>query len=377
MGRQGSRKTIGSGIYEDDHGLAAVVNVGSGPGRLTRERRYPKGTTLRTIRAWQEETRVELRKMAGRVSSGTLADDVPAYLARIRKTLASYRDRERDVRAWLPRFGQRRRASLTTRELDAQLAHWRNTDGLSASAVNHRRDALSDLFAKLDGPEAHNPVKGCIWFPRPKAKPQAIDRARILRVLSALEDRGKTKWRLLLMHWTGMRPSQMARLSPTGEDFYLDERAFAVEVGGQVRAIPAVLVPSGKGGEPVMFPLLEEGVAVARGFLRTRAFGRWSCPSAYKRIVEAAKKVGEPPFNVYRIKHSFASALRRTGTDLADIQDMLGHADPASTRVYAPAVRAKHLAALERLRADDTRQYDGDTEAARMAPADGTEDHAA
>jgi integrase len=103
----------------------------------------------------------------------------------------------------------------------------------------------------------------------------------------------------------------------------------------------------------------------------------WSCPAAYKRIVAAAKAVGEPPFTVYQIKHSFASALLQTGTDASVIQEMLGHADIKSTLVYARAVRATHVQALDRLRADDTRRYDQAGESKSVAPGRGSETDAA
>ena len=54
---------------------------------------------------------------------------------------------------------------------------------------------------------------------------------------------------------------------------------------------------------------------------------------------------------VYVVRHSFASALRRAGTDLADIQYLLGHADPGTSEIYAPPVSAKHYEAIARLSA--------------------------
>jgi integrase len=116
-------------------------------------------------------------------------------------------------------------------------------------------------------------------------------------------------------------------------------------VNGQPRRVPAVLVPSGKGGDPLMFPLTPEGEDVARNFIRVDAFWRppekavdnidpklqrkprqtWSCPSAYKRIVAAAKAIGEPPFTVYAIKHSFARAAE-------DRDRRVGHSGDARAR---------------------------------------------
>lgn len=374
MPRKGSRVRIAKDVYEDARGLSIVARVGT----LRREKRYPKGTAIKTMRSWQKDTETELRKLQGTpvaVRRRTLAEDAEVYLAAIREEHRAWRDRARDLKQWLPRFGHRRRHTLKTAELDLQLRTWRNVDGLSASSVNHRRDALSDLFRVLDGKDAPNPVKGCVWFAREKSAPKGIDRGRIARVLAAMDPNRKTRWRLALIHWTGMRPSQQGRLEGP-DDFYLDDRAFEVVVDGAPRRVPAVLVPSGKGGARVMFPLTPEGEDAARHFIRVDAFWRppapkpdtapdrkpratWSCPSAYKRIVEAAKHVEEAPFTVYQIKHSFASALLQSGTDVAVIQAMLGHADIKSTLVYARSVDATHVQALDRLRQADARRYDG------------------
>ena len=136
-----------------------------------------------------------------------------------------------------------------------------------------------------------------------------------------------------------MRPSQMGRLQ--ADDFRLDE------------PIPYVAVPRGKGGRIAAVPLVPEGVTAARAFLAARAFGPWSRGSANKSLRAAARRAHRSPFTVYQIRHSFAAGLRRSGTDVADIQDLYGHTSPETTMIYAPPELAKHRAAMERLRQSD------------------------
>ena len=138
------------------------------------------------------------------------------------------------------------------------------------------------------------------------------------------------------MHWTGMRPSQMGRLRR--DDFRLDD------------AIPFVAVPRGKGGRLAAIPLVEEGLDAARDFLAREAFGSWSCPSANKALARATREAQRPAFTVYAVRHSFAAGLRRTGADVADIQDLYGHTNPSTTMIYAPPELVKHQAAIARLR---------------------------
>ena len=44
--------------------------------------------------------------------------------------------------------------------------------------------------------------------------------------------------------------------------------------------------------------------------------------------------------------------MRQTGSDVADIQDLYGHTDAATTKIYAPPQLAKHAAAIKRLQSD-------------------------
>ncbi len=72
------------------------------------------------------------------------------------------------------------------------------------------------------------------------------------------------------------------------------------------------------------------------------AIGSWSCPSANKALARAARPAQRPAFTVYAIRHSFAAGLRRTGTDVADIQDLYGHTHPSTTMICAPPQLVEH-----------------------------------
>ena len=45
-----------------------------------------------------------------------------------------------------------------------------------------------------------------------------------------------------------------------------------------------------------------------------------------------------------------SGAVHQGRSDVADIQDLYGHTDSATTKIYAPPQLAKHAAAIERLR---------------------------
>ncbi len=328
------RVRVAEGIYKDRHGLAATVKVNG----IQREIRFPAGTPLKTIRAKRDELRASLRT----VPSGerhTLAHDAARYLHQVSRELVSIADRRHHIDLWTARFGHIRTLELPqhTAALNDQLRQWRETR--SASACNHRRDALTNLVKTLYGRRAAAEFVDLARFAPPPPKPRWIERTHIAEVLAQLTPGSKTVVRLGLMHWTGMRPSQMARLQP--EDFRLNEPT------------PFVVVPRGKGGRLAAIPLVGEGLKAAREFTAARAYGRWSCPSANKALERAARKAGRPAFTVYQIRHSFATGLRRTGSDVADIQDLYGHTDPETTMIYAPPQLQKHAAAIERLERAD------------------------
>ena len=328
------RVRVAEGVYRDRHGLAATVKVNG----IQRELRFPAGTPLKTIRARRDELRASLRTVRPG-QRHTLAHDADRYLQQISAELVSIADRRHHIGLWLRRFGHLRTLELPqhTGILNDQLREWRETH--SASACNHRRDALTNLVKVLYGRRAAADFVDLVRFTPPPPQPRWLERNHIADVLAYLTPGSKTLVRLRLMHWTGMRPSQMARLQP--DDFRLAEPT------------PFVVVPRGKGGRLAAIPLVGEGLEAAREFQALRAYGRWSCPSANKALARAARKAGRPGFTVYQIRHSFATGLRRTGSDVADIQDMYGHTDPETTMIYAPPQLQKHAAAIERLERAD------------------------
>ncbi len=79
MSKLRQRAKIGTGIYRDQWGIAATVKVGT----LQREKRFPAEASIKTIKGWQDETRVALRKIAPTATRGTFAADADRYLTSV------------------------------------------------------------------------------------------------------------------------------------------------------------------------------------------------------------------------------------------------------------------------------------------------------
>ena len=242
---------------------------------------------------------------------------------------------------WTEKFGHIRTLALEQHvsELNGQLHLWRKER--SGATCNHRRDALMNLVRVLYGRRAASGLSDLVTFPKPPPKPRWVDRTVIAEVLTQLEPGSKLRIRLELLHWTGMRPSQMERLTP--ESFLLDAE------------IPNVIVGQGKRGKAAAVPLLKDGITVARDYIAADAFGKWSTTSANKALASAADAAGQKAFTTYQIRHSFAMGLRQSGADIADIQDLYGHTNPQTTQIYAQKDLKKHQTAIKQPHAADGR----------------------
>jgi integrase/recombinase XerD len=120
------------------------------------------------------------------------------------------------------------------------------------------------------------------------------------------------------------------------------------------RRDPRILLISGKGGRERVVPLGEPGrAALARYLERPERFltegrpSRWLFPSrgraghltrqrAGQLLKELAAKAGLDPekLSPHVLRHAFASHLLDRGADLRSVQQMLGHADIATTQIY-------------------------------------------
>ena len=115
---------------------------------------------------------------------------------------------------------------------------------------------------------------------------------------------------------------------------------------------PHVIVPAAKGGETSAIPLsAADGIEAAREFMALNAYGPVDTKRVNVLLRKAARQAERPAFTSYQIRHSFATALRKTGADLADIQSLYGHTNAKTTAIYAPAQLKKQQEAIERMTA--------------------------
>ncbi len=220
--------------------------------------------------------------------------------------------------------------------------------GMAASTSARRLSALRQFFRFLysEGLRADDPSAAIDSPRRGRVLPKFLGEDEVDRLLAAARRRpgaeGKRlKAMLEILYATGLRVSELVGLPMS-----------ALSSDGQV------LIVLGKGSKERMVPLgdpaaeaIEDYMAVREGFLPkgrpALAASPWLFPSRARQghltrsrfsqlLKEVAAEAGLDPGRVspHVLRHSFASHLLAHGADLRSLQQMLGHADIATTQIY-------------------------------------------
>jgi integrase/recombinase XerD len=231
-------------------------------------------------------------------------------------------------------------AATTTAELERWVAEMRAA-GLAPATIARRAAALRSFFRQLVliGVRPDNPAAEIELPRRPRTLPRALSPAEAERLIDAatgvspraLRDRALVE----LLYGAGLRISEALGAAKT-----------AVDLDGQtVRVI-------GKGNKERIVPLGRPAVEAVRRYLalgrphldrrhRPDLFlnargGALTRAGAFLILRRLAEKAGLEPGRVHPhlLRHSFATHLLEGGADLRSVQEMLGHADLATTERY-------------------------------------------
>jgi integrase/recombinase XerD len=197
--------------------------------------------------------------------------------------------------------------------------------------------------------ECHQDPTADLRAPRKSQRlPQVLSRGEVATLLSAPRgtDPGALRDRALLelMYACGLRASE----------------AIGLEVG-DVDLEAGVLRARGKGSKERIVPIGREAVLATRAYVErgrpalvglrdesrlivNRRGGGMTRQGLYKIVQRYARAAGlEGRMSPHTLRHTFATHLLAGGCDLRSLQEMLGHADIATTQIYT------HLSA-ERLK---------------------------
>jgi len=285
------------------------------------------------------------------MSDPALTAAVAAFLSELARTASSatvdaYRRDLASLVAFLDDAGIDDWARLDAALLRRFLGRERSR-GQAPRSLARRRAAISRFARHLveAGQLPHNPVP-LVRSPRqPRHLPQPLDVDQLARFLDTPHDDSPLARRdqamLELFYSSGLRLAELAALD-LGD--LQPQRVRVLGKGGKQRQVPvgrrarqaldawrAVRGSLAQAGTTALFV----GVRGAR--LGHRAI--------QKRLAELARARGlAEHLHPHRLRHSFASHLLESSQDLRAVQELLGHADLATTQVYT-RLDWQHLAA--------------------------------
>ena len=273
---------------------------------------------------------------------------------------------------WIRRFilfhGKRHPAEMGEKEISEYLTHLAVKSKVAASTQNQAMNAIVFLYRDVlkkelgEFPEIE-PAK------RPKKIPMVLTPEEVRSLMARIDG---MKWVMVsLLYGSGLRLMECIRLRVKDVDFGYKQIVVRDGKGAKDRVTPLPALakePLERQLEKVKI-LHEEDLragfgevylpeALGRKYPQAgRAWGwQWVFPSAKRsvdprsgkerrhhlaeivlqRVVrEAARAAGiVKPVSPHTLRHSFATHLLQSGTDIRTVQELLGHKDVATTMIY-------------------------------------------
>ncbi len=230
--------------------------------------------------------------------------------------------------------------------------------GLSARSIARNLSAVKGLHRFLLGEKitVTNPTINTELPKRGKSLPDVLNVGEINKIIEATGQKKSDKKKLWIrdrailetLYATGMRVSELTDLRMSNV-FFNDQMVRVFGKGSKERLIP-IGVPALEWIQKYQSEVRgmvakKHGTNDAvflnwRGMPMTRA-AIWNIVKEYTRLARISKEVHPHTF-----RHSFATHLLEGGADLRAVQEMLGHADIATTQIYTHIdrefVRAEH-----------------------------------
>jgi integrase/recombinase XerD len=255
--------------------------------------------------------------------------------------------------AWLRERNVGSLDTITHADLREYVFHLKDV-GLAPATIRRALSAIRTWFTFLveEGDIDSDPTE-LLESPRGwRTLPTVLSREEVERMLEAPDPDSPVHWReraiLELLYATGMRVSELTELSLPR--LHLDERLVQVLGKGSKERLLPFGEPAARAVERYLRevrPALDGGLSDGAVFLNQRGT-RLTRMSVWTLVRASAERGGiEKRVSPHTLRHSFATHLLEGGADLAVVQDLLGHADIATTQVYTHLDR-EHVRAVHR-----------------------------
>jgi integrase/recombinase XerD len=252
------------------------------------------------------------------------------------RTVEAYRRDLAHLAAWLDRSP----ATASADDLAAYVAQLR-ADGMAATTIARRLAAIRSFSRPpvLAGARDDNPAAQVELPKRRRALPRTLSPGEVERLLDAamgttplaMRDRALAE----ILYGGGLRVSEAVGLDKMSVDL---EKRFVRCIG---KGNKERVVPIGREAATALRRYLAHGRAHLERQPRPELFlnargGPLTRAGVFLILRRLAEKAGLEPGRVHPhlLRHSFATHLLEGGADLRAVQEMLGHADLATTELY-------------------------------------------
>jgi integrase/recombinase XerD len=255
-------------------------------------------------------------------------------------TLDAYQRDVARLTAFLETRGIRRPGEARATDLRDYVYHLKDA-GLQATSIRRNLSAIRTYFAFLLAEDlvVSDPTDR-LELPRVwRRLPAVLSTHEVERIMEAPDPAHRLYWRdralLEFAYASGVRVSELIGLRVRDVDAR-EGMATVVGKGAKER-----IVPVGRSALRAVDvylretrPRLVRGARVSALFVNGRG-GALSRMSVWRILRSSVERAGiERRVTPHTLRHSFATHLLEGGADLAAVQEMLGHADIATTQIY-------------------------------------------
>ncbi len=271
-------------------------------------------------------------------------DTVTAFLKHLESerrlsphTVSNY---QRDLKEASRVLGQQDWAQVTVHDIRSLVANL-HRQGKGGKTIARQLSTLRTFYRYLmrEGIAKDNPVVDVRAPKSGKRLPKALDADQVTQLLDAGTDKGdplslRDQAMMELFYACGLRLAELLSLDMDSVDMNA-----------------AQLLVTGKGNKTRQLPMGKPAVAALKRWLKARPLfvkdnaekaiflskngKRLSPSSVQQRLKRHALERGlDDHLHPHKLRHSFATHLLESSGDLRAVQELLGHADLATTQVY-------------------------------------------
>jgi len=288
-----------------------------------------------SMQCWHVPDSEENRERFGLVSlaASMPSDEGMQALLQFKQYLRSKRYSESTIstysealKSFLVFYNKKAIAAITNEDIVLYNNEYIRNKNLSESYQNQIINAIKLFFKIIKDTQIaiekiHRPK-------RAKVLPTVLSKEEVFKLI-AKTDNLKHKTLLALIYSSGLRISEALTMKPTA----IDSKRMLIHVKNAKGKKDRYTLLSEK-----VLVLLREYYSVYKPthyLFEGQTGGQYSSRSAQTVLKEAANRAGiKKNISLHTLRHSFATHLLESGTDLRYIQDLLGHSSPKTTMIY-------------------------------------------